>query len=220
MLVGELIGGERLVVRQDDPAGDVRPLFDMLGASQLPVADAEGRVMGVCRLEEVAAAAADLPVGMLVRETPPAIGAGVHLFEAASVLMRSDVELLAVVDEDGLLVGVLTRKILLDHLIRILGIVRAGAVLEIEMEPRDYTMGRLVHAIEQSSVKVLSLSSDVSEYGDGVARITVKLDSTDASRVRHLLEHYGYRVVASYSEQTSEDDLRLRVEEFMRYLEA
>jgi acetoin utilization protein AcuB len=220
MLVGELIREEAQFVGLDDPAGRVRPLFDSLGVSMMPVVDADGRLKGLCRLEDVAAAAPELPIGVLPREAALSILAGAHLFEAASLLIRSDAEILAIIEEEGVLLGVLTRKSLLDHLIRILGILRAGAVLEIEMEPRDYTMGRLVHAIEQSSVKVLSLSSDVSDAGDGVSRITVKLDSTDASRVRHLLEHYGYRVVASYSEQTDEEEIRLRVEEFMRYLEA
>ena len=42
---------------------------------------------------------------------------------------------------------------------------------------------------------------------------------TDASRVRHMLEHHGYYVVASFGEDEDDEDLLYRIQEFMRYLE-
>ena len=74
-------------------------------------------------------------------------------------------------------------------------------------------------AIEQSDVKVLSISTEMPADSDGGVRLTVKLNTRDASRVRHLLEHRGYRVVAAFGEDESDEDLLHRVQEFMRYLE-
>jgi hypothetical protein len=34
-----------------------------------------------------------------------------------------------------------------------------------------------------------------------------------------MLEHYGYHVIATFSEDLDDDDLQLRVQEFFRYLE-
>ena len=39
----------------------------------------------------------------------------------------------------------------------------------------------------------------------------------DTSRVRHVLEHHGYHVVAAFGEEDGE--LEELVEEFVRYLE-
>jgi hypothetical protein len=49
--------------------------------------------------------------------------------------------------------------------------------------------------------------------------VTVKLNATDTARIRHVLEHHGYRVVASFSELEDDNDLQFRIQEFMRYLE-
>ena len=78
----------------------------------------------------------------------------------------------------------------------------------------------LVHAVEQSGVKLLSLTSEISELVGGMARITLKVNTTDTARVRHMLEHYGYTVVGTFNEHMDEKDLHLRVQEFLRYLEA
>ena len=40
---------------------------------------------------------------------------------------------------------------------------------------------------------------------------------TDTTRIRHVLEHNDYHVIASFGEDDSE--MQSRVEEFMRYLE-
>lgn len=86
------------------------------------------------------------------------------------------------------------------------------------MDPADYSLSRLVYTIEQNDVKILSVASE-SPDDQGMVRVTLKLNVNDTARVRHVLEHEGYRVVASFSETDDEEDLKLRVQEFMRYLE-
>ena len=50
-------------------------------------------------------------------------------------------------------------------------------------------------------------------------KLTLKLNVNDTARVRHILEHYGYHVVASFSDDQDDDDFKDRLQEFMRYLE-
>jgi len=52
-----------------------------------------------------------------------------------------------------------------------------------------------------------------------VIAVTLKLNTTDTARVRHVLEHQGYRIVASFSEEEDDEEFRNRIQEFMRYLE-
>jgi len=50
-------------------------------------------------------------------------------------------------------------------------------------------------------------------------RVTLKLDVTDSTRIRHVLEHYGYHVVAAFSDVSSDEEFQQRIRAFMRFLE-
>ena len=78
--------------------------------------------------------------------------------------------------------------------------------------------GQLVYVVEQNGAKILSVSTDEDAVYSGHVRITLKLNITDATRIRHVLGHYGYHVL-SYFDTSSTADLQLRVQELMRYLE-
>ena len=70
--------------------------------------------------------------------------------------------------------------------------------------------------MEQNGVRILSISTE-DDPGAGRVQLTLKLNVTDTSRVRHVLAHYDYRVVAVFDE--AEDDLEGRAAAFLRYLD-
>jgi acetoin utilization protein AcuB len=74
-----------------------------------------------------------------------------------------------------------------------------------------------VHLIEQNEGKVLAVASEEPEESTGKIRVTLKLNVKDTSRIRHVLEHNGYNVVASFGE--AGEEIEELVEEFVRYLE-
>ena len=113
--------------------------------------------------------------------------------------------------------GVVRRHDLFDRFARMLSTQEPGAILALETSERDYSLGRLVHLIEQSDVKVRSVFSEPADGGGSPRRVTVKLNTTETTRVRHMLEHHGFDVVASFGEQ--DEEVLERVQEFMRYLE-
>jgi (p)ppGpp synthase/HD superfamily hydrolase len=94
-----------------------------------------------------------------------------------------------------------------------------GAIIALEVDRRDYSLAQLAHMIEQNDVKILSTASETPNTQDGKIKITLKLNVKDTSRIRHILEHYGYHVVASFSDDRDDDDFKDRLQEFMRYLE-
>ncbi|PSR03087.1 MAG: acetoin utilization protein [Bacteroidetes bacterium QS_8_68_28] len=113
--------------------------------------------------------------------------------------------------------GVVHRRDLFERFARMLSTQEPGAILALEAEQRDYSLAQLVHLIEQSDVKVLSVASEPADGQGGPRRLTVKLNATDTTRVCHMLEHNGFDIVASFGEQ--DDEILERVQEFMRYLE-
>ena len=140
-----------------------------------------------------------------------------HLFEAAQLMIRHDLTVLPVADAEDHYFGTITRTDLFRRFSEMLAAREAGAIVVVEVAERDYTLGRLVHIVEQNDVKILSLSTEAAE---GTVRITTKLNSQDTTRVRHILEHYDYKVVAVFSENDQlEEEIQERVAAFVRYLD-
>ncbi len=213
-------------------------------AGVLPVVDPAGRLVGVVTESDLLdASGPDAPVSTVLRSMPVTIAADAHVFEATKLLVRHDLEAIAVVDDDGQYLGFARRHDIFERFAQMLATNDPGAVVSVEVAPRDLALSQLVYAAEQNGVRVRAVvmephvSTDVAEATldsddpeaiptevrpmaeEALVRVTLKLDTTDAARVRAMFEHYGYRVVASYGEREDDEDLSERVQAFMRYLD-
>lgn len=220
----------------DDPAG------------LLPVVDAAQRLLGVVTEEDLLGAdGPDALVTTVLRPMPVTIGPEAHVFEATKLLVRHGLEAVAVVDDGSHYLGFARRHDIFERFAQMLATNDPGAVVSVEVAPRDLALSQLVYAAEQNGVRVRAVvmephivhESDASLDADDpdalraaetrsetptivdepLVRVTLKLDTVDAARVRAMFEHYGYRVVATHGEREDDDDLSDRVDAFMRYLD-
>jgi predicted transcriptional regulator len=204
-----------------DPTDTVETALGLLmehHINHLPVVDADGDLAGV--LSETRLMDADGPndeVGDLVVGRPVSVPPSAHIFDAARTMVEHDLSTIPVADEDGHYYGLIQRHDIFDKFAQMLSTQQTGAILALEVDPRDYALAKLVHLIEQNEGKVLAVASESPEQASGTIRVTLKLNVRDTSRIRHVLEHHDYHVVASFGE--NEEELEELVEEFVRYLE-
>jgi hypothetical protein len=163
----------------------------------------------------------DAPVSSLLGLAPISVRPDTHLFDATKIIVDHELTALPVAHESGRYIGLLKRHNLFDQFARMLATQESGAIIALEVGPRDYSLAQLAHIVEQDGVKILSSAAEHTAAGeeDDTMRVTLKLNVMDTARVRHLLEHYGYHVVAYFSDDQSDDEFRHRLQEFMRYLE-
>jgi predicted transcriptional regulator len=186
--------------------------------NHLPVVDDAGDLIGV--LSEGRLMDADGPdaeIGTLLVGRPVSVPPDAHIFDAARTMVEHDLSTIPVADTDGNYYGLIQRHDIFDKFAQMLSTQQAGAILALEVEPRDYALAKLIHLIEQNDGKVLAVASEAPDQASGKLRVTLKLNVKDTSRIRHVLEHNGYHVVASFGED--EEELEELVEEFVRYLE-
>ncbi len=222
MTVSSLLSPDLEPLAPTDTAGHAIYRLAELDVQHLPVVDDEGRLAALVAEDDVLEVAdLGLPLGAIAGLGALSVGPEVHLFEAASLLAGHHLSVLPVAEADGEYLGAVRRRTLFEELAGMLSTGTPGTVLILEVAPRDYSLGQLSHLIEQSDAKVLSLAAQDPGEGvsGGVLRVTIKLNVTDTSRVRHVLEHHGYRVTAVFNEKAGDDEMSLRVQEFMRYLE-
>ncbi len=206
-----------------DTVADALVHFAGSDVEHLPVVNADGRLVAlISEVELEEQADPSLPLETLGGLGAISVGPDVHLFEAASLLAAHHLSVLPVADAEGRYVGLVERHSVFEHFAQMLSTGTPGAILILEVAPRDYSLGRLSYLIEQTEAKVLSVSTqtpDEAAFDPSVLRITLKLSVTDTSRVRYLLEQNGYRVVAAFNEDDTEEEFSHRLQEFMRYLE-
>lgn len=218
--VDELIDRSIEPLEAEDPPQQAMNALMESGFTHLPVVDEHDVLVGLVTEREVidSLGTADT-IGECVAVGIVHVGPSMHFFSAARVLSRHDLEVVPVTDEEGGYRGVLTRSAVFERFAETLGCHLPGAIVVIEMEPRDYSVAQVIHIVEQNDVKVLSVSADQPRHQEDDLRLTLKLNVRDAARVRHMLSHHGYRIVASFNEAESREDLQDRAQEFMRYLD-
>jgi acetoin utilization protein AcuB len=215
---------------------DIKPLLttDSVGQAlyrladndveQLPVVDSDGHLRTLVseedlldRLEQADALETVAGFGAL------SVGPDAHWYDAASMLALHHLSILPVVDTAGHYVGLIRRSDLFDFFAGTFSTGSPGAILIVEVGPREFSLSQLVHLIEQSDARVLSVSTQGQEQtpaqGPLPIRITAKLNVSDTARVKHVLEHHGYHVIAAFKEEDTDDAFNHRLAEFLRYLE-
>jgi len=185
---------------------------------QLPVVDGTGTLAGLVSEERlVDADGPDEEIEQFLAAQPVSVPPESHIFDAARTMVEHDLSAVPVASLKGRYLGLIRRRDIFDRFAQMLSTRQTGAILALEVDPRDYALAQLIHVIEQNEGRVLAVVSEEPEGSTEKIRVTLKLNVKDTSRIRHVLEHHGYHVVASFSEQ--EEELEELVEEFVRYLE-
>ena len=187
------------------------------GIAHLPVITQEGKLFGLFSESALRAHPGhDAPLGSLVSTEPLAVTPDTHVFDAAHLMLGHGLSVLPVADADSLYLGAVVRPALFNQLAHMLATEEPGAIVVLEGPRQDFSLAQLAHIIEQNDVKILSVSTE-DDPGAGLVRVTLKLNVSDTSRVRHMMEHHAYRIVAVFDE--ADTDLESRVDAFLRYLD-
>ena len=185
--------------------------------AHLPVLDASNRLDSIATESALQAhPEPEAPLGDLMAGEPVSIGLDTHVFDAAHLMRQHGLSVLPVVDEDGAYEGLVVRQDVFGQLAHMLATEEPGAIVVLDVARADFSLGQVAQIIEQNGVRVLSISTE-DDPGAGRVQVTLKLNTTDTSRVRHVLSHYDYRVAAVLDE--AEDDLQERAAAFLRYLD-
>lgn len=187
------------------------------GVAHLPVVGPQGVLVALAGEEELREHPDPQDVlVMLSGGMPISVSPETHVFDAAHVLQQHGLSVLPVVGDENRYVGTVVRRDVFEQLAHMLATEEPGAIVVLDLDRHDYSLAQIAHLVEQNGVRILSASTE-DDPGAGRVRVTLKLSVTDTARVRHIMSHYDYRIVATFDE--SEDDIRERAQAFLRYLE-
>ena len=136
-----------------------------------------------------------------------------HIFDATKVIVDHKLTTLPIASASGKYLGLVKANRIFEQFATMLSTQEPGAIIALEVDQRDYSLAQLAYHIEQNDVRILSTATEHpavsgSPIVNGKIKVTLKLNVSDTARVRHILEHYGYRVIACFSDDQDDDEFQ------------
>jgi len=147
----------------------------------------------------------------------PMVAAQGHPYEAIKLVHRQNLSVVPVVSSDDKYVGAITVDNLLNYIAEASGIEIPGAILVLEIEPRNYSMYSIAKIFENEDAILIS-SNMHSNKQTNKLEVTIKTNRTDVSSIVASLEHNRYKVIEIFGEQHNTEDIVDRYKLLMNYL--
>jgi predicted transcriptional regulator len=214
----ELISSSIVILHPDDDGKKALSLMDDLRVSHLPVVRnkfylgliSENEILEWVSTDELIEK--HLPNLM----APHALGSQ-HLFDIIEILEVNSLTVVPVLDKNKKYLGAISNRKLLYTIAKSSAVQSMGGVFVLEINQNDYSMSEIARIIEDSNAKILS-SYITSVPNSTKMELTIKVNKTEIDGIISDFERFEYKIMASYQESGSQEDMMQRYESLMRYL--
>lgn len=142
-----------------------------------------------------------------------------HYYEILKMSYDESVSLVAVLDTDEKYLGVVSIRDVVEAFAQTSSITSPGAIFILSMGTTDYSLTEISRLVESNDAKIISSHTAVDDDDTSIVRLTLKINTEDASKVLATLERFGYKVVSQFSSQSVEDQDKDRYDILMKYLQ-
>jgi acetoin utilization protein AcuB len=219
MIAEELINHMVPPLKVTDDAHKAIVWMEEFRCNHLPVVN-EGKLLGFIS-EEIILESNDIIKNLedfeLVGKTC-VVGLESHFFEILRVAGEHKLNVVAVQNEDGQYIGIITVQDMMASFAQTASVQMPGGILVLSMDLIDYSLAEISRYVEENKAKVISSTMMEDELDKGKIKLTLKINQLDLSRIVATLERFGYRVIGRYQESPRDDDSKERLDMLMKYL--
>ena len=119
--------------------------------------------------------------------------------DATDKMLKHDIGCLPVVNPEHKVVGILTQNDVFKCFLNVLGWLQKGSRITVGVKDEIGAIGALSKIFVSQNVNILNLG--VYSHTDGVAKIVIRCDASDPSKLCQALEDAGYEVLEQASNQ-------------------
>ncbi len=147
----------------------------------------------------------------------PAIFAKGHPYEALRVAHVQNLSIVPVVDNDNNYLGAIKSEGLSGFMVENGGIQLAGAIMVVEIAPRDYSLYEIARICENEDVGITNTQlRTIPETG--MLELTIKTNRSDLQGVVAAMERHNYKVKEVYGETAQDENVQDRFNLLMTYI--
>ncbi len=147
----------------------------------------------------------------------PYVFASAHIYEVLARIAENKISVMPVLGEGEQFLGVTS----IHHLVCLIAntgsIKEAGGVIVLEMNRNDYSMSQIAQIVESNNARILS-SYIMSSPDSTKIEVTLKINEVELDRIIRTFERFDYTIKASFQKSAYIDDMRLRYDALMNYL--
>jgi len=141
-----------------------------------------------------------------------------HIYQVVAVISEFKLSVVPVLDLRKNYKGVVTAFDLAKSFADLVAVDEPGGVIELELNPIDYSLSRITQIIEGNDAKILSLY--VRKQRDSkLITVTMKVNVIDLSRIIQTFVRYDFNISAVYMDESMLNELYDdRFDQFMKYM--
>lgn len=140
-----------------------------------------------------------------------------HVYEVMRLIADNGLTVVPILSKEEKYLGSTTLLHLMRQITSSVAINQDGGVLVLRMNQNDYSLAQIAQIVEGNDAKILS-SNITSSQDSTLIEVTLKINKKDLAGVIQTFNRFDYIVSAAYQESSYEEDMRLRYEALMKYL--
>lgn len=220
MIAKELINHMIPPLKPNDEVTKAISWMEELRVSELPVVE-DGKFLGILNEDLILDdnSQEELVHNLVLTGNNSFLKEQSHYYEILKLSNDESVSLVAVLDDDDNYLGVVSIRDVVEAFAQTSSIKSPGAIFILSMNVTDYSLTEISRLVESNDAKILSSHTAVDADDTSIVRLTLKINTEDASRVLATLERFGYTVETQFSKQVLEDNDKDRYDILMKYLQ-
>lgn len=147
----------------------------------------------------------------------PYVLASAHIYEVLFRVSEQKISVVPILDEDETYLGCTSIHQLVTMIANTGSIKESGGIIVLEVNQNDYSLAQIAQIVESNNAKILS-SYIMSSPDSTKLDITLKINQVELGRILRTFERYDYVINASYQKSSFDDDLQLRFDSLLNYL--
>lgn len=220
MLARQALDTDITPLKADEQVSDAIERMQELGTNALPVVDdTTNKLIGLIHIDQLTENEELESISDVSLQEPVKVYESQHIFEAVRLMLQHELRVLAVVDKELTLKGMICKSEVLESLTKMLNLNEYGSVITIELGRRDFTLSEIVHIVETEGAKILGITVETPQAEQKTFEVSIKLNLKDVSRVAAALRRHEYTVMTDSGNEVYEMDMETRADELIKYLD-
>jgi acetoin utilization protein AcuB len=147
----------------------------------------------------------------------PYVRGNAHIYEVLFRVAEQKISVVPILDEDDSYLGCTSIHQLVTMIANTGSIKESGGIIVLEVNRNDYSLAQIAQIVESNNAKILS-SYIMSSPDSTKLDITLKINQVELDRILRTFERYDYTINASYQKSNFDDDLQLRFDSLINFL--
>jgi len=140
-----------------------------------------------------------------------------HIYEVLYTVATQKVTVVPVLAADETYLGCTSIHHLMQLIANTGSIKEQGGIIVLEVNRHDYSLAQIAQIVESNGAKILSTYITSSPDSTKID-VTIKINQIELDRIIRTFERYEYKINASFQKSLFAEDMQLRYEALMNYL--